>query len=124
MKRMDIQFQVADVKRPLLAVKRLVEKGNRAAFSSGENYIENVNTGARLKMWEKGHGSYVLKVNFVGGGAAEITVDSAAEESVCPKEWGAQFGLKPADEWMKFASASGGAIQRYGQRLVKVEAGF
>ena len=46
----------------------------------------------------------------MGGGETEITVDSAAEESVCPREWGKQFGLRAADEWMKFASASGGAF--------------
>ena len=60
----------------------------------------------------------------MGGGETEITVDSAAEESVCPWEWGTQFGLKSADEWMKFASASGSPIKHYGQRMVKVEAGF
>eukprot|EP00973_Karenia_brevis_P038942 5376048-Karenia_brevis.AAC.1 len=39
-------------------------------------------------MIPNGRGSYVLKVDFAGGGPTEITVDSGAEESVCPWEWG------------------------------------
>ena len=30
-------------------------------------------------------GSYLMAVKFVGGGETEVTVDSAAEESVCPR---------------------------------------
>ena len=43
---------------------------------------------------------------FVGGGKAEITVDSGAEENVCPREWGAQFGVRDAKRKMKFRNAS------------------
>ena len=32
-KKMKIRFQVADVKKPLMAVKRIVESGNRVVFS-------------------------------------------------------------------------------------------
>ena len=35
-----------------------------------------------------GRGSYVMEVQFVGGEKTTITVDSGAEESVCPWEWG------------------------------------
>ena len=39
----------------------------------------------------------------------EITVDSGAEESVCPKGWCEEFGLKPVKgEGMKFKNSSGG----------------
>ena len=78
----------------------------------------------RLQMKKKGYGSYVLEVSFLGGGMTEITVDSAAEESVCPWSWGAQFGVKDAEEWMKFSSANGGNIAHRGQRLVKFESTF
>ena len=39
-----LKFQVADVHKPLIAVRRLVEKGNRVVFGPepGENHIENV----------------------------------------------------------------------------------
>eukprot|EP00973_Karenia_brevis_P072759 10104940-Karenia_brevis.AAC.1 len=80
---MILDFQVAEVSKPLLAVKGIVEKGNRVIFGPGkeDNFILNSKTGDKLMMIPNGRGSYVLKVNFVGGGPTEITVDSGAEES-------------------------------------------
>jgi hypothetical protein len=46
----------------------------------------------------------------------EITVDSAAEESVCPKEWCTEFGTKTPARWLKFVNASGGTMGHYGER--------
>ena len=50
----------------------------------------------------------------------EITVDSAAEESVCPQGWAAHFGLSPVPkgQGMKLVNASGGEIMHYGSRRV------
>ena len=54
----------------------------------------------------------------------EVTVDSAADESVCPAEWGEHFGLKPVaeDDQQPFVNASGGRINHYGSRRVVVQA--
>ena len=41
-------------------------------------------------------------------GHGEITVDSAAEESVCPKTWGDAYEMRRPSRWMKFVNASGG----------------
>ncbi len=49
-------------------------------------------------------------------GKEEIVIDSAAEESVCPKSWGAVFGTKPSDKRMRFINASGGEMGHYGER--------
>ena len=47
-----LRFQVAEVKSPLMAVHRITEQGNRVVFDeSDENYIENIKTGERLRMW-------------------------------------------------------------------------
>jgi hypothetical protein len=56
-------------------------------------------------------------------GIGEITVDSAAEESVCPKEWCQEFGTRTPSKWLKFVNASGGQMGHYGERLAnfKVE---
>eukprot|EP00973_Karenia_brevis_P033075 4564506-Karenia_brevis.AAC.1 len=45
--RMILDFQVADVSKPLLAVKRVVEKSNMVVFGPGEedNFILNRKTG-------------------------------------------------------------------------------
>ena len=59
---------------------------------------------------------------FVDGNKTEISVDSGAEENVCPRHWGSQFGSQQADRWMNFRSASGGEFADYGKRNVRVSA--
>ena len=100
-RKMKIRFQVADVKKPLMAVKRIVENGNRVGFSEGGSYIVNDKTGDKLRLRENGKGSYIMDVDSVGGGKGEITVDSGAEESVCPSGWGEQFGVTKPDKKTK-----------------------
>ncbi len=51
----------------------------------------------------------------------EITVDSAAEESVCLQAWGKQFGMGQVGQKMNLVNASGGKINHYGQRQVVVK---
>ena len=65
-----------------------------------------------------------MDVQMGESGWKEITVDSAAEESVCPRGWATEWGTKPVDEAsrMKFVSASGNPIAHYGQRDVVVKA--
>ena len=53
-----------------------------------------------------------------------MTVDSGAEENVCPKEWGGQFDTYKPDKWLTFKGADGGVIKHYGQRDVKVLSAF
>ncbi len=51
----------------------------------------------------------------------EITVDSAAEESVCSHARGKQFGMGQVEQKMNLVTASGGKINHYGQRQVVVK---
>ena len=65
--------------------------------------------------------SYIMEVEFIGGGETEIVVDSGAEESVCPREWGEKlFGTAESEEKMRFRGAGGDQIQHHGQREVLV----
>ena len=61
-----LTFQVTDVKKPLLAVRRLTEKGNIVQFGAdpGDSYIKNKVTGMVIPMERKG-GSFVIKAKFV-----------------------------------------------------------
>ena len=52
-------------------------------------------------------------------GHGEITIDSAAEESVCPRDWCEEFGTKGPEKWLKFVNASGGAMGHYGERTAQ-----
>ena len=66
---MAMKFQASDVQKPLAAVWRIAEKGNKIHFGpdAGDNYIENIHTGKRINMVRKG-GSYVMEVGFVTEG--------------------------------------------------------
>ena len=61
-----LTFQVTDVREPLLAVRRLVEKGNVVAFGPGrdENYIFSKDTGRTIPMEKRG-GSFAIQAHFV-----------------------------------------------------------
>ena len=65
-----------------------------------------------------------MDVTFKDLGESTVTVDSGAEESVCPWEWGHQFPVREPDRRMNFRNASGGIIQHYGSRDVQVTSPF
>jgi hypothetical protein len=125
-KTMKLGFQVADVKKPLISVKRICEKDNLVSFGPKleDNFILNRTSGDKLMLKPSGKGCYVMDVSFVNGERTTITVDSGAEENVCPWEWGQQFGIQPADNWMNFRNASGGWMEHYGKRDVVVTSPF
>ena len=83
---LNLGFQAVDVQKPSVSVKRIVEKGNLVQFGPGigGSYIFNQGTGDKLLLKPNGKGSYLMEVSFVGGGKTAITVDSGAEENVCP----------------------------------------
>ena len=125
-RRLCLGCQVADVQRPLVSVNRICEKGNTVNFGPGEhdNYIQNIETKDKIFLKPNGGGSYLLDVCFEGGGRTQMTVDSGAEESVCPWEWGEQFGISQSGEPMIFRGANGQHIRHYGQREVYVVSPF
>ena len=66
---MSWDFQVSEVKKPLVAVWRIVEKGNRVQFGpeAEDNFVENIGSGEKIWMRKVG-GSYVMDVDFVESG--------------------------------------------------------
>ena len=92
----------------------------RIVFSESGSFIINGKTGDKLKLRENGRGSYIMDVNLVGGGKGEITVDSGAEESVCPKDWASRFRVNEGVPKLRFRGADGNLIKHHGERLVVV----
>ena len=135
---MTMTFQVAGVKKALAAVSRICRAGNLVQFGeeSSECFIMNKKTKKKVMM-KRIRGSYAINVEFVrripgsGGdskleviGKEVITVDSGAEESVCPLGWGESFGLqkvKPGHE-MRMINAGGGVMPHFGSRKVQFAA--
>ena len=87
-------------------------------------FIKNERTNRKIFVRKK-KGSYVLDVEFVTKtngeavslGKGVITIDSAAEEPVCPLDWGGAFPLKETKK-MNFEKASGQDILHYGERSI------
>ena len=54
--QMNLGFQVAAVKKPLIAVKRIVEKGSYVSFGPKEedNFIQNRETGDKMMLKSNG----------------------------------------------------------------------
>ena len=127
-KDMNLTFQVADCRKPLLSVRRIVEHNNVVQFRPKEedNFIANKTSGNKVGLKRTGTGSYVMEVDMAGQGRTWITVDSGAEESVCPKDWGHQFAIRPIKEEdrINFRSACGGQMGHHGQRTVRVTSPF
>ena len=59
--KVQVEMEVADVKKPLMSVRRMTEAGNRVVFEPSGGYIEDVHTGEKLQMRETG-GMYMLKM--------------------------------------------------------------
>ena len=123
---MGLTFQVADVRKPLVSIKRIAEEGNRFCFGLEEedNFIENKKIGDEVILRQNGKRSYLLDVAFTEGRRTEITVDSGAEENVCPWEWGEEFGISQATKRLVFRGANGAWIGHYGERRIFVYSSF
>ena len=127
-RQMVMDFQVCEVKKALAAGHKICRAGNVVQFGEKDEecFIRNKTTGKKVMMRKKG-GSYVMDVGFVekvaGGwvsrGVAEITVDSGAEESVCPLGWREWFGMVKAARKMNLVGAGGGSIEHYCSRRVR-----
>ena len=129
-----MNFQVVGVKKALAAVSKICKMGNIVQFGDEESecFIQNKTTKKKVLMKKK-RGSYVIDVEFVRDemgpdgvarrvkmGREVITIDSGAEESVCPLGWGEAFGMRgvtPGAE-MKMISAAGTEMKHYGSRKV------
>ena len=64
-RRCSMQYNVADVKKPLAAVSSIVDEGNRVVFEPGlkTSYIENLKSGERLPLLRE-NGTFVLEMEF------------------------------------------------------------
>ena len=122
---MNMTFQVTDAKKPLLSVRRVVEKGNHVHFgpTAADGYISNPQTGKKLPLKFDGKGTWVMEVEM-SGEKTHITVDSGAADSVSPMNWGNHFPLQAAGSAnvpkRTFVAASGKLMAHHGQRTVQV----
>ena len=67
----------------------------------------------------------VYEINTVESQMVKVAIDSAAAESVCPKDWAEAFPAKPCtkEDEREFVNANGGPIKHYGVKKVALKTG-
>ena len=59
-----IVFQSTDVRKPLAAVSKIIDKNNKVVFDKDGSYILNKKTGRRIELLEE-RGTFVMEVEFL-----------------------------------------------------------
>ena len=54
-KTVRMEFNIADISRPIASIGEIIGKENRAVFDSEESYIENKRTGSWIPMRRDGY---------------------------------------------------------------------
>ena len=79
-----IEFNVAEVGKPLASAARMVKSGNRVVLDQDSSFIENKSTGERMEVRVKDE-TFVFNVELTNGESEVITLDSGAGVHVWPR---------------------------------------
>ena len=79
-----IEFNVAEVRKPLASAARMVKSGNRVVLDQDGSFIENKSTGERMEVRVKDE-TFVFDVELTNGESEVITLDSGAGVHVWPR---------------------------------------
>ena len=113
-----IEFNVADVRKPLASAARMVKSGNRIVLDDEGSYILNKATGETMEV--KTHKDmFVFDVQFESGQLDTITLDSGAGVHVWPKDKLPEVPLMPRKDNLRMLAANGSEIKNYGRKLIK-----
>ena len=93
-----IEFNVAEVRKPLASAVRMVIAGNRVVLDSDDSYIEKRKTGERMKLKVK-DGTYLFDVQYKDGEVEEFTLDSGAGVNVWPQSRREDIPM-PKTKWL------------------------
>ena len=114
-----MNFNEADVKKPLASAVDVAKAGNRIVMEADGGYIENVDTGDRMKLRVEKN-VFVYDIQMEDGSAVAVTLDSGAGCNVWPRGLAAAGSmLRPPRKGMSMFAANGTPINYFGQRLVK-----
>ena len=122
-----MDFNVADVRKPLASAVCVVRSGSRVVLDlddkSGEvtGFLENRATGERMAIREQ-NGTVVYDVVLESGELCTIILDSGAGCNVWPKSKHVPGAEKrPKNEELKMIAANGTPIENFGRQLVKFQ---
>ena len=114
----ELEFNVADAKRPLASAVKVVKAKNRVILDEDGSFIQNKVTGECMEVRiEKD--TFVFDVEYQNGEPGTIVLDSGVGVSVWPKGKMGEVALKPRDPKLRMTAANGSEIKHYGRKLIK-----
>jgi hypothetical protein len=113
-----IEFNVADVRKPLASAAKMVKNGNRVVLDQAGSYIMNKMTGECMEVKVKDE-TFVFDVQFENGEQGTITLDSGAGVHVWPKGRLQDVPTLPKKEGLRMCAANGSEIVNHGRKLIK-----
>jgi hypothetical protein len=113
-----IEFNVADVRKPLASAAKMVRSGNRVVLDSEGSYIQNKSTGESLEVKIKDE-TFVFEVQFENGEQGTITLDSGAGVHVWPKDQLKDVPTLPGRPGLRMCAANGSEIKNHGRKVIR-----
>lgn len=113
-----IEFNVADVKKPLASAAKMVRNGNRVVLDEDGSFIMNKATGECMEVKVKDE-TFIFDVQFENGKSGVITLDSGAGVHVWPKDMLKEIPNMPKKQGLRMCAANGSEIVNHGRKLVK-----
>ena len=115
---MVLDFNVADVKKPLASAVRVAQAGNRVIMEEEGSYIENKRTGECMQVRIE-NDTFVFDVEFENSELGKITLDSGAGCNVWPHGKLTEIPMRPKNPGLKMIAANGTEIRSYGRKMIK-----
>lgn len=112
-----IEFNVADVRKPLASAVKMVRAGNRIVLDESGSYVERKSTGERMRVDVQDE-TFVFDVVYDDGQVGTITLDSGAGVNVWPKNMHVPGKEFPRKEGLRMCAANGSEIAHYGRRVI------
>ena len=113
-----IEFNVAEVRKPLASAGMMVKSGNRVVLDQDGTFIENKSTGERMEVMVKDE-TFVFDVELTNGESEVITLDSGAGVPVWPRGRCEDVTMMPMKEGLRMCAANGTPITNLGRKLIK-----
>jgi hypothetical protein len=112
-----IEFNVADVRKPLASAVKMVRARNRIVLEDGKSHVENLDTGERMKLVIEDE-TFVFEVTYNNGEKGKITLDSGAGVNVWPKSLHVPGRNLPKKEGLRMCAANGTEIPNLGRKVI------
>ena len=122
-----MDFNVADVRKPLASAVCVVGSGNRIVMDQEAEtgkiggYLENRSTGERMEIREE-NGTFVYDVRLESGEVCTIILESGVGCNVWPNKKMVQGAeMRSKNESLKMVAANGTPIANYGRQVIKFQ---